>query len=472
MTNTFLSNLTTNGVVGENGMPANSTTDSAVLDLFFLLGTRPTKQAVENAVLQSWSEDPTLTLKALFQSRDVRQGKGERDSFKWGIQTLAEKSEVGPLVSQIAEYGRWDDLHCLFGTVLERHALLAISMGLEAKNGLSAKWTPRKGPISEKIRKYLGLTPKSFRKLLVGLTKVVETQMCAKQWAEIAYSKVPSRAGVIYSKAFARHDSDRYKAWKEALKKPESESGEKINVSTLYPHDVVMQALGDSSYPFDAAWDKMQENFPPIKEKIMTVCDVSGSMGNLRMVYGSGVLPIHVSVSLGLFLSQRNTGPFKDTFLTFSERPRLQTLTGTLLQRIKQLNTSKWDMNTDLEAVFNKVADSAKNANPEDVPSIILILSDMQFDQCVTAPNANAMQMIDAKFQALGVERPKIVFWNLTQSGAKTIPIKTHQTGAALISGFSPTIVKGLLGNPTNFTPYGIMLNTLMNKRYESIKVD
>lgn len=467
--NSFLSRMTHNNVRGENGMPAHSTTDSKVLDLFTLLGTRPTPEQLGPMLTRAYGENPELTLKALFHSRDVRGGKGERDSFRMAIYDIAlqRPDDLRNLVQYIPEYGRWDDLHTLFGTPLQAEALLTIRNGLAAGNRLTAKWTPRKGEIANEIRHYLRLSPRSYRKMLVNGTKVVESQMCANEWEAINFSHVPSNASKIYAKAFNRHTPEKYQMWREALKT--GNDGAKINVGTLYPHEIVQEARKDGDYPFEEAWTKLQETFPAFEEKILPVCDVSGSMNGL---------PMDVSVSLGLFFSQRNTGPFKDCFVTFSAQPKLQKLTGNLKSRLRQLETAHWDMNTDLIAVYNLIGQAAAKSAPEDMPTTILILSDMQFDQAVewgkgyNMAGGNAMQELDKRFAAIGRQRPKVVFWNLRPEGAKTQPVKQHESGAALLSGFSPAVLRAVVNNRLeSFTPYNVMLETLNAERYAPIRL-
>lgn len=462
----FINGLTTNDARTENNMPAHSFSGSACLDLFFNLGTRNLGEAEEVRLFTlAWREDPGTALKILFYNRDVRGGRGERGSFRrlmrllWTLDREAAKF-VTPL---IPEYGRWDDLHILLGGPGEEAMFSTIINGLDKENGLAAKWTPRKGELAAKLRSRMSLTPKAYRKLLVGLTKVVETQMCAKQWEAINFSQVPSRASMIYSKAFSRHGKERYAAWREELKKPKEERDPKvkINVGVLYPHEIVHKLTTDAEYPCEEAWKALGEMFPTTDEKIIAVCDVSGSM------YG---LPLEVSVALGIFLSERLTGPFRDMFITFSANPRLQRLGGSLHDKYQQLARAQWDMNTNLEAVFQLIAGAAQTAAPEDVPTHVLILSDMQFDEAVNSPSDNAMQMIDRLFAKRSLKRPAIVFWNL-RAVDQTIPVKMHQSGAALVSGFSPSVLKTLINQPGDFTPLGIMRSTLADPRYDALNL-
>ena len=78
---------------------------------------------------------------------------------------------------------------------------------------------------------------------------------------------------------------------------------------------------------------------------VLPMVDVSRSMqcpaGN-----NSNVQCMDVALSLGLYISERNEGTFKDCFLTFSSNPELQYLQGTLKERLSQLRSSDWGMNT------------------------------------------------------------------------------------------------------------------------------
>jgi len=174
-----------------------------------------------------------------------------------------------------------------------------------------------------------------------------------------------------------------------------------------------------------------------------------------------------VSVSLGLYLADKNKGVFKDTFLTFSDKPALMTLKGNVVQKAAQMVKSDWGMSTNLHAAFTKILDVAvKGSAPQsDMPAMVLILSDMQFNQCVKNDDS-AMAMIERKFEAAGYTCPKVVFWNLNASD--NVPVKADKSGAALVSGFSPAIMASLLGADVDqFTPEGIMLKTVMVPRYD-----
>jgi hypothetical protein len=152
--------------------------------------------------------------------------------------------------------------------------------------------------------------------------------------------------------------------------------------------------------------------------------------------------------------------------LTFSKDPELLHLKGNIIQKIQQMNSSKWDMNTNLHSAFNKILNVARKGNvpEEEMPSTVLILSDMQFDAC-TRYDDTAIQMIRRKYEEAGYNVPNVVFWNLRATD--NVPVKFNEQGVALVSGFSPSIMKSVLsGDMENLTPLGVMMNTIMVDRY------
>jgi hypothetical protein len=216
-----------------------------------------------------------------------------------------------------------------------------------------------------------------------------------------------------------------------------------------------------------AQWDALP-NFVG-DANILPLVDVSGSMTSLAGGHKSksSVTCLDVAVSLGLYIADKNKGKFKDTFLTFSSQPQLLYLQGNILDKVKQMVTSKWEMSTNLHLAFHKILDVAVSGKvpQSEMPEVLLILSDMQFDQC-TRYDDSAMEMIARKYTEAGYNVPNIVFWNL--NAHDNVPVKYDTRGAALVSGFSPSIVKAVLqAEMDNFTPEAIMMQTIMNERYD-----
>jgi len=450
-----------------NGMKARKSSANAVVDLFYNIGASRGKDVIP-AFTAACVADRELALRIALWARDARGGAGERDLFR-SILTHLEKTDIDAafaLLRKVPELGRWDDIFVFKTPELKKAAYTMLGDALREKNGLAAKWAPRKGEVAREIREFFGMSPKFYRKSLVALTKVVETQMCAKDWDNINFSHVPSVASARYKKAFNRNTT-KFAEYVAALVK--GDPTVKVNAGAVYPYDVIK---GVSSYArFDktetdhiiAQWEALPNYVGDAN--ILPMVDVSGSMG-CPAGKNTSVTCMDVAVSLGLYLADKNKGKFKDTFLTFSDKSELLHLKGNVVQKMAQMVKSDWDMSTNLHAAFEKILDVAVKGNvaQEEMPAMVLILSDMQFNQCVRHDDS-AMEMIERKYADAGYSVPQVVFWNLNSSD--NVPVKADKSGAALVSGFSPSIMKALLAaDMSEFTPEGIMLKTVMSDRY------
>ena len=473
---TFVNAVVNQSARTENGMKARQSTANAVTDLFFKIGAMRGQNVIP-AWTAAYVQDKELATRIALWTRDVRGGAGERKIFRDILVDLASSDPHRgvALGRKVPELGRWDDFLVFVGTPLEVYAFETIREALEAGNGLCAKWMPRQGDVAIKLRKHLGWTPKFYRKRLVELTKVVETQMCAKDWDNINFNHVPSVASGRYKKAFARN-TEKYKEWTAALVStdPEVAKSVKVNAGAVYPYDVLKGVINHYGR-YDqfnlnhiiAQWEALPNYVGDAN--ILPLVDVSGSMTSLAGGHKSksSTSCLDVAVSLGLYLADKNTGKFKDTFLTFSSDPQLLHLRGNILDKVKQMVSSKWEMNTNLHRALDKILRTAIEGNvpQSEMPGALLILSDMQFDSCIRHDDS-AMEMIKRKYTEAGYNVPNIVFWNL--NAHDNVPVKYDTRGAALVSGFSPSIVKAVLqAEMDNFTPEAIMMQTIMNPRYD-----
>lgn len=469
-----------------NGAKAYSSTLNSSLDLFGKIAAcrNDVKQAQKLFAL-AFKEDPETATRILFWARDIRGGQGERQVFRNLFKYLVEENgEIGAkLVSLVPEYGRWDDLLVLENTSAWETVLNAIEAQLNVDRisykagqpiSLLAKWLPSINASSKdtkrlgrKIAAHLGLSEKDYRKILSNLRthiSIVEKAMCSKEWSAIDYSKLPSRAAFMYRKAFQKQDGVRYAEYLSAVEKGEA----KINASTLYPYDIVEQYLykgARNDKTIDLQWEALPNYMEGREFNGLVVADVSGSMG----IYGG--MPMSVSISLAMYIAERNTSPvWKDKFLTFSERPELQTIVGsTIGKRIDNLSRAAWSMNTDLMAVFKTVLDAGvkNNVAAEDMPQKLIIVSDMQFDVCCRSNKRTNFEQIQKLYRKAGYEMPSLIFWNVNAIGGD-VPIQAHDTGTALVSGCSPSILKSVLGDKI-ITPVDVMRDAVYSERYSSV---
>lgn len=461
----FIQSLQTKDTVTENGMPTNSTSLNRCVDLFFTIGALrgQNPSSILEVFVKAFYENKDVALRILFWVRDPRDGAGERNTFRIIFEWLCNNHPecVIKNLSHVSYLGRWDDYLVAIGTKCENEIVSLIKEELEKGNQLCAKWMPRKGNVANILRKHFKMSPKEYRKLLVTNTNVVESNMCSKNWSDINYSHVPSLAMSRYTTAFNRNDGTRFKLFLDDLKQGKT----KVNVGALYPYDVIKN-IGNGELA-QQQWDALPNYMENCHELVLPLVDVSGSM--YTSIPNSRLEAIQIAISLGLYISERNIGPFKDYFMTFSSRPQLVHTTGSLLDRFNQMSASDWGMNTDLIAVFQHMLNHAKmnNVKPSDMPSKILILSDMEFDRCIHNRDNSAIESIKERYKEFGYTLPKIVFWNII-SRNKNVPVRYDENGTALVSGFSPSILKPLLSMKIT-NPYAVMMETINNYKYLNI---
>ena len=455
----------------QNGMKARKSTANACVDLFYNIGASRGKNIVPQFTA-AYVENSDLALRIAQWARDARGGSGERELFRQILSHLetSNPEDASRLMVKIPEVGRYDDLLVFKTKPLKAKAFTILGDALRSQNGLAAKWTPRKGEVAREIREFFGMTPKQYRKSLVALTSVVETQMCAQSWDSINYSHVPSVAHARYKKAFGRHGTT-YAEYVTKLVK--GEAGVKINAGAVFPYDVLKGHIGGygrstwSKTELDviqAQWDALP-NFIG-DANVLPMVDSSGSMTCTAGKSGS-LTCLEVAISLGLYFADKNKGKFKDTFLTFSRTPKLVNLKGNINQKIDQMNTGEV-ANTNLNAAFDLILKTAltNNVPQAEMPETLVIFSDMQFDQGVDHDDS-AIEMIARKYKDAGYELSKVVFWNLNAAYGNS-PVKFDKRGTALVSGFSPAVATGILsGNMDDFSPEAIMLKTVMKDRYD-----
>jgi len=450
--------------VTENGMTTRVSSKSALVDFFFQVGALRGKDPVP-AFAKAFEADSEIALRIAQWARDPRGGAGERQLFRdmlvWLEVAHPEVLVNTSLIAKIPEIGRWDDMLVLGKTnhVIKGLVMSHIQMALQAGNGLCAKWMPRKGSQAIDLRTFMGFTPKQYRKTLVNLTKVVESQMCANDWEAIEFPKVPSLAMSRYAKAFGKHAPMPFATFKSKVTSGEVE----IKADVLYPHNVVRSLMHGDTEIANLQWKALPDYVGDAN--ILVVADVSGSMAG-HAIDKSGTTALDVCVSLAMYCAMKNTGAFANTFMTFSGNPQFQRIKNVDLSKaMEEVRTADWGMNTDLSKAMEKILATAIKGkiSQEEMPRMLLIMSDMQFDEC---GSFTAHQMMKDKFQDAGYKMPEVVFWNLAAKAG--VPVKFDKSGTALVSGFSPAILKSILSvsELDHLTPENVMLEAVMVERY------
>lgn len=502
--------LPSNMTYTENGAIAYSTTGKALLDINYQISTM--RQWTETQIVDAWrkayNENPRLAIRWLAYLLSVRGGQGERRSSRIILKDMANNGGshiVSNVLEYVVELSRWDVVYDLMNNAETYEAVANLirkqwkqdvwAMNHNKPCSLAAKWFSSANSKSEDTRKeglitckILGLSETQYRKTLSMLRKyidVVERKMCSNNWQAIDYEKVPSKANLIYNKAFLRHDEERRRAYLGALDKGEA----KINSSVAYPHDIVHKYSfagwgGYNTKDYDSALEAMWRSLPDmVKDGSSTiVCrDDSGSMTTI-VDPKSSVSALEVATALSIYFAERCKGPYHNKFFSFSETPRIMELDGkkSLHDKLKYCYNHSEVANTNIAALFDLILETAvrNHCDQSEIPDNLLIISDGQFDSMCCASTSRysrgipdtLFDTISKKYKRAGYKMPKLIFWNCSsRAGNMAIPVQEHNKfPAILVSGFSVNTLKMVMSNKTN--PWDALVDTLMDPKWEKME--
>lgn len=508
--NKFVAGLqeTNNFGYTENGAVKRTSTGTKLLDMFALGGAYRSRSDEDVILLfkNAYEENPVYALKCLFYLRDVRGGQGERRFFRVCLKWAADHytAAMQRNLEYVPEFGRYDDLYSFVGTKLESAAFAMMKTQLELDvdcktPSLLAKWLKSENTSSREsrmlgnmTRKYLGMTHKQYRKTLSILRErinVLERLMSENRWNEIEFDKIPSKAGLKYRNAFARRDI--IKAKYEAFAKDEKT---KVNAKTLYPYECVAEALKVMSYCYyygssksysdtdrlmvNKYWDNLADYFNNATFNGMAVVDTSGSMCG-----SEASAPINVAISLGMYCAEKAQGPFHNKFMTFSSNPTFVEIEGVdFCDKVKRMSRADWGGSTNIEAAFDLMLETAirNHCSQDDIPENLVIISDMEFDSCVTSGprvrdrwgyssrltnKETLFESMKRKWAEHGYKMPKCVFWNV-EARSNNIPMRDDGT-VSYVSGMSPVLYEQIM---KGLTAYDLMMDKLDSERYACIK--
>ena len=484
----------------ENGALGFSTSGKNLVDMNFRVSSyrNMDETKIFSDFMKAFDDDKIMAMRWLFYARDVRGGLGERRLFRVILSGLvkSEPQIAEKVLRLVAVFGRWDDLFVLMGTSLEVPMLkiVAEQLNSDIKNAhagqsisLLAKWMPSVNASSTESRKLalkmasrFGLSERNYRKTLSMLRahlNIIESKMSARDWEAIDYEAVPSRANLIYNPAFLKHDESRRRGFLGAVEKGEA----KINSGVNFPHDIVSKysSFRGKDQTLEVLW-KALPNYGNL-ENTLVVADGSGSMTST--IGKTSVTALDVANSLAIYFAERCEGGFKNHYITFSETPQLVNLgDSSLFSKIKTAKEHNEVANTNIQAVFELILKTAvaKKMAQAELPGTILIISDMEFDQCThdgdgwyrrsvsfSAPNATLFALLAKKFAEAGYAMPKLAFWNI-MSRTLTIPVQQNDAGVILVSGFSPAAIKMVLSGKAN--PYDALVEILKDPKYDVVE--
>ena len=473
----------------ENLADALNTTSNALLDMYGSLAAmrgRRDWDLIRKFEL-AYEEDPLGALRCLFYVRDVRGGQGERDIFRTILRYSARKRpEVMAFnLPCIPVYGRWDDLYYLIDTPVEEDmwAFVKTQLDLDLKDmeegkpvSLLAKWLKKANSSNENTKKLgiytakkLGYSVYDYKRICSKLRKhldVTEIKMSAGTWQKIKYEHVPSRAMMIYRKAFLRHDESRFQKYLNAVEKGEA----KINAGTLYPYDIVEKIIyeRDTSKVLSVQWDALPD-YVQGGADFLVMADVSGSMSGR---------PMASSIALAIYFAERNPGAYHNLFMTFSATPQIVTLKGKdIFEKVHFLQKSDWGFSTDFEAAMKLVLDVAvkNHCKQEDLPKALICVTDMEFDMASRNKDRKTyFQHVQEMFQEAGYERaPTLVFWNVN-SRNDVFHGDSADEGIIMVAGQSASTFENLvrfLNGDRILTAVDFMYDVLNGERYRMVQL-
>lgn len=496
----------TNFTYTENGALTHKSTGTDLYDMFALGGAMRTRSD-EDVILmfqKAYKENPVYAMKCLFYLRDVRGGQGERRFFRTVMKYMAKHNAdaVRDMIQHIPEYGRWDDLYVFVDTPLEKDAFEFIkgqlALDVQCKTpSLLGKWLKSENTSSAESRKlahitktYMGMTSRQYRKTLSILRariNIVERLMSENRWDEIEFDKIPSRAGLIYKNAFARHDIEREKNGARTYEDFAKDTTTKVNAKALYPYEVVDKALNrmrrswGSTVALDDTdrlminkyWNNLADYFNGKTFNGMAIVDTSGSMCG-----SEASAPINVAISLGIYCAEKAKGPFQNHFISFESNPHFIEVEGVdFCDKVYRVSRTPWGGSTNIEGAFDMMLDVAiaNHCTQDEIPQNLIVISDMEFNYCVSSNayrsswggggvNDTLFEKMRAKWAAHGYAMPHLVFWNV-QARQNNIPMR-DEANVSYVSGMSPVIYEMLLSGKT---AQDLMYEKLDSERYAPI---
>ena len=421
--------------VGVKGSDVYDSTGSALLDLSVMLVRGLTEDKITagvDAILKQPNSLEDLCV-LIFQTRNIRGGKGERTLAYELFKALSKKQfqlslELLPLFSH---YGCWRDLFKLADSEVFTSAIVDLTVSQFLKDqtslvenksvSLLAKWAPREkthnGPLAKVLAKRLfpkhhviSEQMKAYRKMLSAMNKhleTVEVSMCDRHFSEINPDHVPGRAMQKYRRAFlnqvstfqggkhtphpgngVRSDAaDRVDAAKHFSEHfAAAANGDLVlkGADTVYPHEVIKAVYEGRSSEDErnlrlgqwAAFVKKAKEGGALKN-CLAMCDFSGSMDGL---------PKMVSLALGLLIAEVSGS---NKILTFDSMPQWHAFNPAhnLYEKVASIGNIGHGLSTDFQKAMELVLSDikARRCLPEDVPKDLIVFTDMGWDQAYSS---------------------------------------------------------------------------------------
>nr|OQO21097.1 hypothetical protein B0A51_10513 [Rachicladosporium sp. CCFEE 5018] len=338
---------------------------------------------------------------------------------------------------------------------------------------------------------------------------VVERDITAGTFDQIAYNKIPSLAMKTYTPLFIRKDTDHFSSYHEDVASGKAHISGAVLLPANLIHAVSRQPVfvGKKSTvealiadkqnelqvkALDAQWNALVQRMRDsgTLASSIAVADVSGSMGS--PVFPDKTTPMDSAIALSLLVAEITAAPFGGAFITFDQNPQILHVGGpsdkrTLAEKAAYIQSAPWGGSTNLVATFERLllplAIKQKLTRDEMVKQVI-VFSDMQFNSAdsgveayaysryyghnspphTTTKTANwtsSFERIKTLYNDAGYDLPRLIFWNLagradghhsystsstpTSGHDQPKPVQAHEANTALVSGYSQGQMKMFL---------------------------
>ncbi|CAB4276840.1 unnamed protein product [Prunus armeniaca] len=151
-----------------------------------------------------------------------------------------------------------------------------------------------------------------------------------------------------------------------------------IEADALLPHEIIeyVYDCDELRQVAELQWKAMVEDIYLKQGKFrncLAICDVSESMKRV---------PLHVSVALGLLVSELNQEPaWKGKVITFNRNPQLLAIQGDDLRSkcafVRRMDSQEWHCKVDFRKVFDLILQAAVNGNlrPEQMITKVFVFT-------------------------------------------------------------------------------------------------
>ncbi len=347
-----------------------------------------------------------------------------------------------------------------------------------------------------------------YRKLMSEINRRLDTtqiKQCGHKWAEIDFNNVTSITMNKQTKSFLnvkqngktlRYDADEdrnecsinYEQYMLDVAKGDKKiKGARVSVIDFVKSaiDVTEKAVAVDSPLVTTINEQWKDNARQTGNltKIITMCDVSGSMTE------DNSNPLYSAIGLSIRVAEKSVlGP---RIMTFSEVPSWIQLgtedSDTFVKQVAKVRKAHWGMTTNFYAALDLIRKGIEdNKLPREVAEdlAIVIFSDMQLNNASSemgsAYSRNTMlENIKLMFSKMGerlygepINPPHIIFWNLRKTTG--FPAISTDANVSMMSGFSPALLnvfcdKGIDGL-RQYTPWLSFMETLSNSRYSAFE--